>query len=134
MTDINQGILGTRRTMATIAVRNIEIARHFYQDILGLVPTGANQPGVLTFASADTMVIVYESQYAGSNKATAATWVVDRDGDIAQIVAALKEKDVVFEHYDFPDTFREGDVHVSGNLKAAWFKDPDSNILSIVSQ
>lgn len=134
MNAINQGILGTRRAMATIAVRDIDIARNFYQDVLGLVHTGENHPGVLMFASADTMITVYESQYAGTNKATAATWVVDADSDIADVVAALKEKDIVFEHYDFPGTFREGDVHVSGNIRAAWFKDPDSNILSIVSQ
>jgi hypothetical protein len=45
----------------------------------------------------------------------------------------LKGKGVRFEHYDFPNTKRDGDVHVFGELKAAWFKDPDGNILSIVS-
>ncbi len=38
-----------------------------------------------------------------------------------------------FEHYDFPDMQRRGDVHVSGDMKAAWFKDPDGNILALVS-
>jgi catechol 2,3-dioxygenase-like lactoylglutathione lyase family enzyme len=136
MPEILQAILGTKKAMATIAVKDIEVARKFYEEVLGLQSTGPNQPGVLAFASADTMVLVYESQYAGSNKATAATWAIgtgDTDG-IESVVAALKEKGVVFEHYDFPDTTRQGDVHVSGKIKAAWFKDPDGNILGIVSE
>ena len=43
----------------------------------------------------------------------------------------LKGKGVRFEHYDLPDTTREGDVHVSGDIRVAWFKDPDGNILSL---
>lgn len=38
-----------------------------------------------------------------------------------------------FEHYDMPGMKREGDVHFAGDMRAAWFKDPDGNILSIVS-
>ena len=45
----------------------------------------------------------------------------------------LKTKGVTFEHYDMPDTTRKGDVHVAGNMKVAWFKDPDGNTLCIVS-
>jgi hypothetical protein len=49
-------------------------------------------------------------------------------------VRALKDKGVEFEHYDMPDTKRVGDVHVSGEMKVAWFKDPDGNILNIVNR
>lgn len=45
----------------------------------------------------------------------------------------LKDKGVAFEHYDFPGMVLEGDVHVMGELKAAWFKDPDGNILAIMN-
>ena len=74
---------------------------------------------------------MYESKYAGTNEATAATWAVD---DVDGTVRTLKEKGVSFEHYDLPDTTRRGDVHVSGEMKAAWFKDPDGNILAVVSR
>jgi hypothetical protein len=74
---------------------------------------------------------VYQSQYAGTNKATAATWGVD--DDIEVIVPALKAKGVSFEHYDMPGMTLKGDVHVGEGLKAAWFKDPDGNILALVS-
>jgi hypothetical protein len=48
-------------------------------------------------------------------------------------VRALKAKGVMFEHYDMPDMTREGDIHIAGNMKVAWFKDPDGNILNIAS-
>ncbi len=53
---------------------------------------------------------------------------------IEDVVAALRGKGVVFEHYDLPQTTRQGDVHVADKTKVAWFKDPDGNILSIVSE
>jgi hypothetical protein len=48
--------------------------------------------------------------------------------------ATLKEAGVAFEHYDTPGLKREGDIHVAGELKAVWFKDPDGNILHINNQ
>jgi hypothetical protein len=57
------------------------------------------------------------------------------DEDVEDVVRALKAKGVMFEHYDYmPDMTREGDVHVAGNMKIAWFKDPDCNILNIASR
>jgi hypothetical protein len=76
-------------------------------------------------------VMVYESQYAGTNEATAATWVVG--AELASVVRALGGKGVKFEHYDFPDARMEGDVHVMGETRAAWFKDPDGNIHALVN-
>ena len=74
---------------------------------------------------------MYPSQFAGSNKATAVTWVVD---DVDKTVGALKNKGVVFERYDFPNTTHDGDVHVSGKRRSAWFKDPDGNILAVAGK
>jgi hypothetical protein len=74
---------------------------------------------------------LYRSQYAGTNKATAAMWEVGEDVD--NIVRELKAKGVQFEHYDLPGMKREGDIHVIGKIRTAWFKDPDGNILCIVN-
>jgi hypothetical protein len=52
---------------------------------------------------------------------------------VESLVKELKAKGIAFEHYDFPGMTRKGDVHIAGNLKNAWFKDPDGNILAIVS-
>jgi hypothetical protein len=54
--------------------------------------------------------------------------------DIESVVQTLKTKGVTFEHYDLPATTREGDIHVTGDYKVAWFKDPDGNILNIAGQ
>lgn len=76
---------------------------------------------------------IYPSEYAGTNQATAASWGVGDDLDA--IVQDLTSKGVAFEHYDdLPGTTREGDVHVMGELKAVWFKDPDGNILNLINQ
>jgi catechol 2,3-dioxygenase-like lactoylglutathione lyase family enzyme len=124
-------MLGDKEAMATVAVRNIKAARNFYEGKLGLEPTDTQEPGVVGYKSGNSVVLVYESQYAGTNKATAATWVVGED--LENIVRTLKAKGVGFEHYDLPDTTRKGDVHVSGKTEVAWFKDPDGNILSLVN-
>jgi hypothetical protein len=81
--------------------------------------------------SGNTRVLVYHSQYAGTNKATAATWMVS---DIESLVKDLKAKGVSFEHYDMPGVTRKGDIHLAGPLKNAWFKDPDGNIIALVSE
>jgi catechol 2,3-dioxygenase-like lactoylglutathione lyase family enzyme len=124
-------MLRDKDAMATIAVKDIEVARRFYEGTLGLEPRGAEQSGARAYRSGASTVLVYESRYAGTNKATAATWTVGEE--LEAIVRALKTKGVAFEHYDLPNTTRQGDVHVSGTTSVAWFKDPDGNILSIVN-
>ena len=46
----------------------------------------------------------------------------------------IRDRGVTFEHYDMPGMTREGDVHVAGDMRVAWFKDPDGNILNIVNR
>ena len=82
--------------------------------------------GILEVPAGDQTFVIYASEYAGTNKATAMTWVV---GDqLEQTVEALRKKGVTFEQYDLPDTVRNGDIHASGPIRNAWFKDPDGNI------
>ena len=116
---------------ATIAVRDPKAARRFYESTLGLKMLDDSMPEALVFKSGSTRVLVYQSQFAGSNQATAATWGVG--DDIEEIVQGLRARGVTFEHYDMPGLTLKGDVHVGGNMKAAWFKDPDGNILALVS-
>ena len=124
-------MLEAKNAMATIAVRNLQAAKQFYEGKVGLELADAQEPGTAAYRSGESTVLVYESEFAGTNKATAATWVVGEDVD--RIVRDLKAKGVAFEHYDFPEMKREGDVHVAGHMRAAWFKDPDGNILALVS-
>jgi catechol 2,3-dioxygenase-like lactoylglutathione lyase family enzyme len=123
-------MLADNDAVATIAVKDLKAAKKFYGDTLGLKPTPVQEPEVLNYKSGNSTVLVYKSQFAGSNKATSVTWIVD---DVERTVKDLKAKGVAFEHYDFPGMTRKGDVHIAGKSKAAWFKDPDGNILAVVS-
>ena len=125
-------MLGDKDTVANIAVKNLETAKKFYEETLGLTQIGAEGQEVIVFRSGSSTIYVYKSQYAGTNQATALTWLVGKD--IEGVVRKLKGKGVTFEHYDMPDVTREGDIHVSGNMKVAWFKDPDGNILNIINR
>lgn len=125
-------MLSDKDVTATIAVKDLKTARKFYEDTLGLQVAENMEPGGLVYKSGRSSVLVYESKYAGTNKATAATWVVGDALDTA--VQGLKSKGVAFEHYDLPETTRKGDVHVSGDLRVAWLKDPDGNILALANQ
>jgi catechol 2,3-dioxygenase-like lactoylglutathione lyase family enzyme len=118
----NQGTV-----VATIAVSDIVAAQEFYEGVLGLVTEDEN-PGGVTYRSGSGKLFVYESEFAGTNQATYASWEVE-DVDIA--VTDLKTRGITFEHYDLPGMTHEGDVHLMGSYKSAWFKDPDGNILNV---
>lgn len=122
-------MLGNSTAIATIAVKDIQRAKKFYEDTLGLKPIDSGQPEVVNYKTGNTKVLVYKSQFAGTNKATAATWEL---ADVESTVLKLKSKGVAFERYNFPGMTLKGDVHVAEGMKAAWFKDPDGNILALV--
>jgi len=124
-------LLAGKDAAATLAVSDLQRARDFYENTLGLEAV-QEPPGAILYRSGNSVVLVYPSEYAGTNKATAASWVVGDDFD--SIVQALKDNGVTFEHYDLPETTREGDVHLMGDFKAVWFKDPDGNILNLINQ
>jgi catechol 2,3-dioxygenase-like lactoylglutathione lyase family enzyme len=129
-------MLGDKTAAAVLAVKDMAAAKGFYEGTLGLTQAKMdNMPedaGVM-YKTGDSMILVYPSEFAGTNKATAVGWGVG--DDIDSIVADLKGKGVSFEHYpDMPGVTMEGDLHVMGSLKSAWFKDPDGNILNLVNQ
>jgi catechol 2,3-dioxygenase-like lactoylglutathione lyase family enzyme len=124
-------MLGNKDAATNIAVRNLEAAQKFYEGTLGLKEVGREGNEAIAYRSGSSRLFVYRSEYAGTNKATAATWTVG--DDVEGTVRQLKEKGVRFEHYDMPGMTLKGDVHVGGNMKVAWFKDPDGNILSIAN-
>ncbi|HSX15273.1 MAG TPA: VOC family protein [Candidatus Saccharimonadales bacterium] len=115
------------RVFATIAVKDMQAAKDFYGGKLELKQVNEN-PGGVTYESGGGQLFIYESPTAGTNKATCASWEVE---DVEAVVAQLKAKGMTFEHYDLPGGERQGDVHVMGPFKAAWFKDPDGNILAV---
>lgn len=115
---------------ATIAVKDLEKVRRFYEETIGLKPVGDGMRGAQAFYAGGRRVVVYESRFAGTNQATAVTWTLgDRfDG----VIEDLRTRGVTFEDYPMDGVTIENGVHKvtdgSGPGKVAWFKDPEGNI------
>lgn len=117
---------------ACLPVKDLERARRFYEDVLGLEPVTSQPEGPLVYRTGQTTITVYPSEYAGTNQANAVAW--DTADETEALVAALKARGVAFEHYDLPGLTLDGDLHRAGDYKLAWFKDPDGNILHLVGR
>ena len=122
-------MLSDNDAVATVAVKNLETAKQFYEGTLGLATVMENEE-VLAFKTGKSTLFVYRSQFAGTNKATAVTFVAS---EVDDLVRTLRDRGVTFEHYDLPQMTRHGDIHVAGRMKTAWFKDPDGNLFSLVT-
>jgi catechol 2,3-dioxygenase-like lactoylglutathione lyase family enzyme len=122
-------LLKDKPSSAIIAVSDLDRARRFYVDTLGLEPEGGGEQDVLTLRTGETQLVVYESEFAGTNKANAAVWNAGRDFD--EIAAQLREQGIAFEEYPDLGMDISNGIHRQGEFKGVWFKDPDGNILHI---
>ena len=123
-------MLGKADATPMVAVKDLDRARKFYEETLGLSEVDDFGEGFM-LKSGDTKLSVYRSEFAGTNKATALTFDV---ADIDSEVRELKDKGVAFEHYDMEGLTRDGDIYAAEGMKTAWFKDPDGNILSLLEE
>lgn len=124
-------MLGDHDVAATLAVTDLDAARSFYEGTLGLEPV-LEVPDSVVYSAGKSRLMVYRSDFARTNKATGATWAVG--DELESIVEDLRAKGVAFAHYDLPDTTRHGDIHETGGMRGAWFKDPDGNIIALIDQ
>ena len=122
-------MLGNTDVQPMLPVKDLRTAERFYEQTLELKKIGSMPGAASVYQSGGSKLCVYRSEFAGTNRGTAALWEVN---DVERTVKELKAKGVTFEHYDkLPGVTRKGDVHVAGNVQVAWFKDPDGNILSV---
>lgn len=121
-------MLGNGQLFATVAVSDMNAAKKFYGETLGLELASEDMGGATYQSSGGGKVYVYQSGTAGSGQATCVYWAVD---DPEAAVEELKGKGVAFEHYDLPFGEWKGDVLVGEGMMAAWFKDPDGNVLGL---
>ena len=108
-------MLGNKEAVATIAVKDLAAARKFYEGTLGLKVLDAQGSEAVTYQSGGSKVIVYRSQFAGTNQATVANWLVG--ADIETIVQGLDDRGVRFEHYDLPGTDPPGTPARHGHVQ-----------------
>lgn len=127
-------MLSDHNASAIVAVRDLVRARTFYETVLGLTLVdggGADASAPLVFRTGSTRLVVYASEFAGTNQANAVVWGVG--AAIESLSADLKRKGVVFETYDMDGATVSDGVYRLGDFRMAWFKDPDGNILHINS-
>jgi catechol 2,3-dioxygenase-like lactoylglutathione lyase family enzyme len=119
------------RVNAVVAVSDVDRARRFYEDQLGLAPGEVEEGQSVMYHCAErSRIFIYLSpENAGKSPATLAGWLVD---DLDETMDELASRGVVFERYDQPgiETDERG-VFDAGRFRAAWVKDPDGNTISI---
>ncbi|MEU6480573.1 VOC family protein [Streptomyces sp. NPDC047017] len=135
--DAEQGSLLSRGRVATrLPAQDLDRARRFYADRLGLRPVD-ERPGGLLYRCGGTDFVVFRSTGASSGTFTQMGWEVE---DLPAVVAQLRERGVVFEDVDTPG-FRthDGIAEIEGNYpskgargeRAAWFRDSEGNLIGI---
>jgi catechol 2,3-dioxygenase-like lactoylglutathione lyase family enzyme len=122
-------VLNDSKVTANVPVSDIDRARGFYADMLGLTPADENPGGLVYTTGGGTTFFLYQTEYAGQAGHTIAQWHVSSVDDE---VRELKAKGLEFEHYDMPGVTWEGDVaRMEGMGSAAWFKDSEGNIMCL---
>jgi catechol 2,3-dioxygenase-like lactoylglutathione lyase family enzyme len=123
-----EGMLSSGQTAATMAVSDIDRARKFYAETLGFSVMRESPGGILFQSGKDTVFFVYPSGFAGTNKATAMSINV---GDFDATIADLRDRGVSFMDYDNPEFKTEDGVAKTPEGPAAWFADPDGNVIAV---
>jgi catechol 2,3-dioxygenase-like lactoylglutathione lyase family enzyme len=124
-------MLSQHTPVATLPTRDLSRARIFYEDTLGFTAERESVAGV-AYKSGDAMVFLYQSEYAGTNKATAVTFDVPLS-EFDDEVSTLREKGVTFMTFEAEGLeWDQGVASMAGeDMKSVWFTDPDGNVINI---
>ena len=118
-----------RRCAAMLPASDMQRAKQWYIDTLGVKPGQEDESGVQFVAGDGTEFWVYPSQYAGTNQATAMGFMAR---DLSAEMDDLKSKGVSFEEYDIPGVKTvEGIAEFAPGERGAWFKDSEGNIIAL---
>ena len=119
----------TRAEVTTmLPVKDLERARQFYVERLGLEPEGLAADGKFLLRANGTTLALFPKPEGTKAEHTAVSFRVD---DIAAAIRELKARGVQFADYDLPGFKTVEHVCVLGSEKAAWFQDPEGNILCL---
>jgi catechol 2,3-dioxygenase-like lactoylglutathione lyase family enzyme len=120
--------LDASRVTVMLPVKDLERARRFYEEGLALTPVGARPDGKFVFRVGATELALFPKPEGTKAEHTAVSFQV---ADIAAAIVELKGRGVVFADYDLPGFKTVEHVCVLGSEKAAWFEDPEGNILCL---
>jgi catechol 2,3-dioxygenase-like lactoylglutathione lyase family enzyme len=111
-----------------LPVKDLERARRFYEQQLGLEPVGLKQDGKFVYRCGGTELALFPRAEGTKATHTAVSFRVEK---IGAAVAELERRGVRFADYDLPGLKTVEHVCVLGSEKAAWFDDPEGNILCL---
>lgn len=120
--------LGIRHMATVLPASDLERARRFYEEKLGLTPTDVNVGG-LFYRAGDGLFVLYQAAGPASGQHTQAALMVD---DLQAAMADLTSRGVTFEEYDIPTAHTEGGVMEDPEGRGAFFKDSEGNIVSLI--
>ncbi|KUN24927.1 glyoxalase [Streptomyces antibioticus] len=132
----DSNILARGRVATRLPARDLDRARRFYSEVLGLEPVD-ERPGGLLYRCGGTEFAVFRSTGAAPGTFTQMGWEVD---DLDTVVAQLRARGVTFEEVDVPGLRTKGGIaDIDGNYpskgargeRAAWFRDSEGNLLGI---
>lgn len=125
-------MLGDSNIMAVLPAKDINRAKDFYRDKLGIEPSESMEEGSLMYSCGQgTRFLLYQTDNAGSAKNTQMGWETD---NLEAEMEELRGRGVVFEDYDFPGLKTENGVATAEWGKAAWFLDSEGNIINIAQR
>jgi predicted enzyme related to lactoylglutathione lyase len=117
---------------AIVPASDMSRAKAFYMETLGLEGSEVYPDGSVRFDMSGTTMILYPSEFAGTNQATTAGF---RTSDIAADVADFRSKGVEFHDLDYGEfSTVDGIMEMPGGGKAAWFTDPEGNVIGIFQE
>jgi catechol 2,3-dioxygenase-like lactoylglutathione lyase family enzyme len=123
-------MLSQHTPVATLPTKDLPKARSFYEDALGLTPERESAAGV-SYKCSGGMVFLYQSEYAGTNKATAMSFDVPT-GAFDDEIDTLREKGVTFMTFEAEGLdWKDGVASMGEKMKSVWFTDPDGNIMNV---
>ncbi|MER5966359.1 VOC family protein [Streptomyces sp. NPDC002057] len=132
----DDGPLAGARVATRLPAQDLERARRFYAEHLGLAPVD-ERPGGLLYRCGDTEFVLFRS--AGASPGTFTQMAIEVH-DLDSVVAELRRRGVVFEEVDLPGfRTRDGIAEIDGNYpskgargeRGAWFRDSEGNLLGI---
>jgi catechol 2,3-dioxygenase-like lactoylglutathione lyase family enzyme len=124
-------MLADARVEATIPVLALDRAREFYGGVLGLRPAGTHNPeadALFECGQGSRLMVYQRASSSPSSPHTVAHFEVD---DVEATVRELRGRGVEFDDYDLPTLKTVNGVATAGDMKFAWFHDPDDNVIGI---
>ena len=121
-------MLTSAQVTALLPVKDLARARRFYEEQLGLAPGSAKPDGKVVYRCGGTEIALFPRPGGTKAEHTALSFKVD---DICASIRELEARGVRFADYDLPGLKTVEHVCVLGTEKAAWFQDPEGNILCL---